>query len=135
MTVTFLLIAFPILLFLHFLADFVAQPDEMARRKSESFKVLLHHCSIHLVIFYAGCFFLFGPLKAFVLAGVNASLHGFIDWNIWRGFKKWAARNNLTYEQIMKDESARHKFFVTIGADQLLHGISIVIAVIATRGV
>ena len=46
-----MLIAF-ILIVIHYVADFMAQTEEMALGKSKSFKILLKHTGIYTFIFY-----------------------------------------------------------------------------------
>lgn len=120
-----------ILFFCHFLADFPFQSNEMAINKSKSVKVLLHHVLIHFVVFTALCMPFFGWKAGLVLAGVNCFFHAIIDWNIWRGYKRLVVKKwpELSQDDLMKHGQARHWFFVTIGADQFLHAVSIFFAI------
>jgi hypothetical protein len=102
---------------LHFLADFVLQPREMGRRKSEDLKWLTGHLAIQFV-----CFLPFGP----AFAGVNAVVHGLIDWHIWRIYK-WSVGRRYGYVVAAEYPYWNdHYFYLTIGADQLLHAITLV---------
>jgi hypothetical protein len=94
------LIEYIILVWLHFIGDFILQSDEVAKTKSSNNKVLLKH-----VLLYAIPLLMFGPL----FASVNAGLHFIVDW----------VTSRLTSHYYKTGE--RHKFFVTIGADQALH--------------
>lgn len=121
---------FALALFYHFLADFILQSGDMAKRKSEEWRILIAHCAIHLAVFFAGFVFILGPLAAIKVALVNAWVHAFIDWNVWRGYKRYAAHRSAGRAD--QAEPFRwwedHYFYVTIGADQLLHGLTIVFA-------
>lgn len=117
---------------LHFIADFLLQSNDMAIRKSQDPLVLLKHVGIHMGVFFVGGLVFFGFIGAFLVALANAAFHAVIDWNVWRAFKRWVQKKHpgmTTQEQVMMDDNARHWFFVTIGFDQLLHGLSIIIAI------
>lgn len=113
-----------LLLFAHFIADFLLQPRWMAVNKSIKFKVLVQHCAIQGGVFLVFCLVLFNPLDALIISIMNTMLHGCIDWNIWRGYKYFRRHEDIKTFPWWED----HWFFVTIGADQLLHGISILFA-------
>lgn len=51
-----------------------------------------------------------------------------IDWNIWRGYKRWVRRSNLEKDfDINKYEYWKDRlFYTTIGFDQFLHYITII---------
>lgn len=89
-----------ILIWLHFLADFMLQSDWIARNKSKDNWVLLLHAAIYTVPFL-----LFGWL----FAVVNGIAHLVTDYFTSRMTSKlWA-------------EGKTHWFFVVIGADQAIH--------------
>ena len=89
-----------LLVWMHFVSDFVFQSDYVAKNKSNSNLVLLQH-----VLIYGLPFYLFGAL----FAVVNVILHFIVDWCTSRITSKlWAA-------------GKVHWFFVTIGFDQALH--------------
>ena len=89
-----------ILIWMHFIADFVLQSDKMANSKSSSNKWLLIHVSI-----YTLPFFWFG----WQFAVINGVAHFMTDFVTARA---------TSY--LWKKEE-RHWFFVVIGLDQALH--------------
>lgn len=124
-----MLTAIALALVLHFIADFPLQPNDMAVRKSEEVGVLFWHASVHYWLFFGAFAALHGMLVAVLFATSVAACHAVIDWNVWRLFKRWCAKYHpdiKTAADCMSNESARHWFFVTVGADQLLHGLTIV---------
>lgn len=126
------------LLILHFISDFVLQSRRVAVEKSTRFNVLLEHLGVIGLVFAIGMapFTINGmlkPVETLSFAGLNILAHGLIDWNIWRIYKKFTAwqiakgnREDLlpsdTYEY-WKD----HYFYLTIGFDQLLHALTLVL--------
>lgn len=141
---------------LHFVADFLLQPDWMAKKKSEDPLVLAQHVGIHFGVFFLGAS-LWGlaVLKesvywGFGVAVVNAGLHAVIDWNVWRSYKRYAAGKQAMLEAKERQEAFAasrepaavppyrfwedHWFYVVIGADQLLHGLSLILAFLLATG-
>jgi hypothetical protein len=112
----------------------------MGKKKSQEFHWLLQHLIIQFMIVYLGGCFLMDPRIAFRLSLLNAAIHGIIDWNIWRLYKlnvhyrikKDAAQYGNPQEaydlkvkgwQYWED----HYFYATIGLDQGLHSITLVL--------
>src|SRR6185369_10854612 len=85
---------------LHFIADFILQTDEMALNKSHSFKWL----SLHALT-YGIPFLLFGWKYAII----NSAAHWLVD----------CVTSRCT-AYLWKHEQ-RHWFFVVIGLDQAIH--------------
>lgn len=89
-----------LIVWLHFVMDFVFQTDKIAINKSSDNGILALHVSIYTIPF-----FIFG----WKFAVITWLLHFMTDWCTSRITKRlWNAGH-------------RHWFFVTIGADQALH--------------
>jgi len=109
-----------IILIAHFLSDFVFQSDWMAKNKSRYFHILIIHCLIYSLTFLCMVslwIYTFGEsieilqfgLSWFIVLAYLFGTHLIIDFitskintELWRAGKRW-------------------KFFVCIGADQLIH--------------
>lgn len=124
-----MLVDLAVLFTLHFIADFPLQSRDMAREKSTKLKVLIDHVWVHLLVFSTAGWFLLPYMTGLVLAAVVAIVHGVIDWYIWRGYK-WYRMRGLRHA----DSAASFRwwedglFFTVIGFDQLLHGLTIIVA-------
>lgn len=96
------------LLFCHWICDFILQNDYLALNKSKSNKVLGLHCLI-----YGGTL---GIMTFNPLFGVlNGLIHFPVDYVTSRiNAKLWADKKN-------------HWFFVSIGGDQFLHYVTIIL--------
>lgn len=95
-----------ILIWLHFIADFILQSDSMAKNKSKSNVWLLLH-----IIMYSAPFLWFGWLFALI----NGVLHFVIDF----------ISSRIT-SRLWKQQKV-HLFFVVIGLDQALHVTSLLL--------
>ena len=96
-----------LLLFLHFIGDFVLQSHEMACNKAKSIKWLSYH-----VLVYSLCFLPFG-IRFFLFMFTT---HYVIDYFTSRMTSK-----------LWKEERI-HDFFVVIGFDQFLHMVCLMLA-------
>jgi hypothetical protein len=109
-----------ILLFMHWIADFVFQDDKTALNKSENNKVLAAHCGIYSIamactVFPLFCWFSNAPLTTtFIFFGLMFISHFGIDYITARANKKLWLNNQ------------RHWFFVMVGFDQFLHIATII---------
>jgi L-lactate permease len=146
-----------IALLAHFVADFLLQDREMGKNKSEKISVLAQHVAVNVFVTTIFLVPFVGLEKALIFSSLNGLVHGFVDWNIWRSYKAYAMRKikedaqamakkkHLTLVGKSKEEvymekvaflmEARsnfkfwedHWFYVTMGADQFLHTVTIVV--------
>jgi hypothetical protein len=107
------------LLVVHFVADFVLQSDWMAQNKSKRNDALALHVTI-----YTACL-MFGSIPLLIITGhdggpvlglwllFNGAAHFATDYITSRiNSRLWAAKRV-------------HAFFVGVGADQLIHGLTL----------
>jgi len=94
------ILTFLVLIWLHFVGDFLFQTDRIALNKSKENSILVYH-----VVLYAIPFLIFGVY----FAVVTAFLHFLVDF----------VTSRLT-SYLWKQEQI-HWFFVVIGLDQALH--------------
>jgi hypothetical protein len=120
------------LLVVHFVADFLLQPREMATQKSVNPKWLYGHLAIQCAMFGIALGPFYGD-KALLFAFCNSLVHGLIDWNIWRLYKLSVVKR---YPELNWSDPEQAKqwdfwndswFFHTIGLDQMLHGLTLVL--------
>lgn len=112
MTTIFLMI-----IFTHWIADFVAQNDRMAIGKSSQWGPLLEHTALYTLIWMV-VIFTYG-------ASTNASIK--LLWFLPITFICHTATDYYTSRvnaQLWKEEK-RHQFFVSIGFDQVLHYVQL----------
>jgi hypothetical protein len=102
------------LLIIHFISDFLLQRRWVAKNKSSDGMAMAEHISI---IFC--CFLYWGP----VFAGLNALIHMIIDKNIWNAYKWFRRKEDKETFKYWED----HLFYSTIGFDQLLHVLTLVV--------
>jgi len=118
-----------IILLGHFTGDFLLQPRVLARDKSHITWALLIHTFIYsATLFYTIWLLSFRDiaLPAFLYSLVNGMTHFAIDGVTSRISKFYWLRSqeNVKKDSVLSKELAEddeHKFWVTIGADQLLH--------------
>lgn len=118
----------------HFIGDFLFQSREMGKQKSKSLKVLFMHLFLVFTTIFFGlmnfCPFGVSLQKVFLFSFFNIIVHGIIDWNIWRLYKK---RVHYRFPFATKEQLLAFKyyddpwFYRTIGFDQLLHTVTIII--------
>ena len=118
---------------LHTIFDFILQPREIARGKSESTGYLLIHC----VMYTLGIFSLFGAFAGILgsmsagikvsacYALINGIMHFAIDAATSRISKhyyyKYTELKNTCPSNHLAEDSALGAFWTTIGIDQFLH--------------
>lgn len=101
-----------ILLGVHWIGDFVLQPDYLAKNKSHSWKALLEHTAIYSSVFspiMCGLSSTYNNWMFLWFIPITFVFHTFTDY--------YTSRVNA---QLYK-EGKNHSFFVSIGFDQLLH--------------
>ncbi|MHA1676045.1 MAG: DUF3307 domain-containing protein [Candidatus Njordarchaeales archaeon] len=131
--------------FLHLLADFILQPREIGKRKSEtSVKGLMYlsiHISMILTVFFIGLIPFFSWQVVLEFAGYNALCHLIIDALIWKFYvlSVWKRRRKLLGRDKGSKKDIKNKlktqfkywedycFYLTIGVDQFLHFSTIVV--------
>lgn len=95
-----------LVLFIHFIADFISQSNWMAQNKSKSIIPL----SVHILV-YSSCFIVLGWKYALV----NGLAHFITDF--------WTSK--LTSK--LYKEGKIHEFFVVIGFDQFIHASCLIL--------
>lgn len=124
-----------VLFLAHFIGDFLLQSREMGRKKSKEYKWLLGHCGIIFGTSFVGLFLLllypashisvWGVIiVASMLSLFISSLHMVIDASTWNIYSWFRRKEDIKTFKFWED----HWFFVTIGADQLLHILTILVA-------
>jgi len=98
-----------LILFAHFVADFICQTDEMAINKSKSNVSLTAHVLAYSLAMIVILFWFYPGLPIINWLIFNGALHWVTDY--------FTSRLNA---YIWKKEM-RHWFFVGIGADQMIH--------------
>lgn len=117
MTFTFLEIL--LILLTHWVADFILQTDKQAKGKSKEWKHLISHTSTYslcwfpFLIFSISQYDLLSPILLFLFIPITFVLHTITDYFTSRlNSKLWV-------------EGKTHEFFVSIGADQILHYVQL----------
>lgn len=123
----------------HFIADFIFQSRTMGKKKSENIGYLALHLLIIFLMFVGAGFAVFYQMSgnaklsfvyAVVLSVVNATVHGLIDWNIWSLYKLsvyMRYKNDQNFDKEKYEYWNDSWFYGTIGLDQLLHGLTIIV--------
>ena len=120
----------------HFVADFILQSRDIATRKSSELSVLAKHLWVIMwvpvMVYVLSICLMIAPLSIFMykpilgMIVVNAAIHGVIDWNIWKMYKAFVKSRfpDATADYKYWED---HWFYATIGLDQLLHALTIII--------
>jgi hypothetical protein len=109
-------IAVVLMLFNHFIADFMLQTDDMALNKSTSWKWLAIHVTVYTLAFT--------PTAAIIFA-VPADVIVFLVTLFLSHFQTDAITSRMTSYFWKKED--RHNFFVTIGFDQFIHAATLIL--------
>jgi Protein of unknown function (DUF3307) len=98
-----------VLLASHWVGDFVLQTNFQASNKNKRLDALSLHVATYTATLFLAAIILFGVMAGVIFAAVNGVLHFVTDYFTSRvSSKLWAEQN-------------WHRFFVTIGFDQLIH--------------
>ena len=115
-----------IIIFIHWIADFILQTDEMAKNKSTSNYWLAKH-----VLLYSNVWLLIGWFISFPVWSLNVE-YITID-NVWKFALITFVCHFITdyftsrlNAKLWKEEK-RHEFFIAIGGDQVLHYIQLIL--------
>lgn len=115
------------LLTTHFIADFLFQTDWMALNKSKNWRALLWHTLV-----YSYCFLWCGlafAIATLILHIITDAVTSRITSKLW--FIDLKPRIGVTcrdpFTMLASLKPTRHWFFVVIGLDQLIHGITLVL--------
>lgn len=105
-----------IILFLHWIADFVLQTKDQAQNKSSSWRALTDHTSYYSLVFIAASIF-YAIFVSPNVIGCKMIMFGFITWPIHTAIDYYTSRVNKELWGSLKF----HEFFVSVGFDQFLH--------------
>lgn len=113
-----LVIALNIIIWSHWIADFVFQLDRMARNKSKDNDALMSHIKWYTFILFIGSLLLFkfDFVMAGVFAVVNGIIHYWVDYVTSRITSKLHAQGKMG-----SDKFPNLGFFAVIGLDQAIH--------------
>lgn len=112
-----MLVTIIIILFAHFLADFLFQNSWMAKNKSSNNFPLSAHILVYSGILLIPSFFIFdNPVNAWYFTIINAFLHYCVDY--WTSkLSSYCYKNNYMGTNYLPNIS----FWTVIGFDQFLH--------------
>lgn len=108
-----------LIVFTHFVSDWILQPRSVGKRKAGSFKWMLKHLII-IWVCTAACFLVLGLPLWFQLSLLYTMLHGIQDKFIWKIYEY--VRGPYTKEFLDKNKYAEdYWWYFTIAIDQILH--------------
>jgi hypothetical protein len=105
-----------LILFVHFLADFVFQRRKVGNNKHKSILFLAEHCFVYLIIFLCLLISFFDCIPIAIFSLINFGLHFIVDF----------ITSKLSYYFYRRMNSEK-KFWTTIGFDQFLHVAALII--------
>ena len=114
------------ILFIHFVADFIFQTDWQAQNKSKAWKPLLSHTFTYSVIWMLPICILLGIEKPNEVSNwyvCNTLLFVLITFLCHTITDYFTSRLNSR----LWEKKQVHNFFVSVGADQLLHYIQLIL--------
>lgn len=104
-----------LLLFVHFIGDFIFQSSDMAVNKATSIKWLLIHVAVYTSILFIASIFIFGLDLAITFALVNGGFHLVTDF--------FTSKLNA---HLFQREDKRW-YYSGIGFDQFIHGATLLL--------
>lgn len=104
---------FPLIFFVHWVADFVSQSDWEAKNKSSSWFALLYHTASYSTLWLIPLLFIMDVSQIVTFIGITFVCHTITDYFTSRWNKKLWDKGNV------------HGFFVCVGFDQMLHYIQL----------
>ncbi len=110
-----------LVLFIHWVADFVCQTHEMSIKKSKSIYWLSLHVSTYTAVTLAGWLtfffddFLVVDNSVLIISSITFLSHWVTDYFT----SKWTSK--------LWDKKQVHNFFVVVGLDQLIHTTTLII--------
>lgn len=107
-----------IIMFAHFVADFIFQNEYMAKNKSNSLNPLIIHGCTYTVVFFIVVYFLSNLSMILVLfyALINGIIHTIVDY-----FTSKLSSYQYRMNRIGSKNVPNFGFFTVIGFDQFLH--------------
>lgn len=112
------------MLFIHWIADFILQSDELAKNKSTSISSLIEHAFIYTVVWII-------PLISYgIICQIPPSLLLFIPITFvcHTVTDFYTSRvNKMLWEIKEQTAGSPHNFFVSIGFDQFLHYVQLIL--------
>lgn len=114
---------FIVLLCTHYFADFICQPRWMAEGKSSNFTILLAHCALYAGLFVVPMVFIFEAGKYNISGAWVASFCFFLITFFLHFIVDFFTSRMTTFFWLRKQ---MRPFFLTIGADQLLHYLCLI---------
>jgi len=103
-----------LLLFAHFLGDFVFQGNKIASSKSKSLKWLTIHVGIYVLMLIIPAYLIFKPEIILDFLVVNGVLHWITDFFTSKINARLFLRKN------------KHLFYIGIGIDQFIHAACLI---------
>lgn len=134
------MVQFMALLFVHWLADFVAQTNWQATNKGKSNVALGRHVATYTAVLAVFSVIIFDarPVQWAMFVVVNGVLHFCTDWCTSR------INSTLFMQQFVDRDATQlvarrgfnlHDFFVFVGFDQLIHQITLGVTMVIFMGV
>lgn len=102
-----------VILFVHWVGDFVVQTEWEARNKSKSWVALISHTSTYTALWIMFSVFFLTDWGMFWFPIITFVTHTIIDY--------FTSRLNAKLAITAREKNDYHNFFVSVGFDQFLH--------------